>query len=133
MVRLEIGPFPSAGGREWIAQARLLVRMVRGGAPMPFAVPPEVLDEFEEYFVDWERAASADLFVWSREVDLAILRTLVTYWLNLAQMLADHPENQPPGSAEARVFYRTLSAAILGQLVREDPASAVLEERWPPI
>ena len=130
-MRLEIGPFPSAGGQEWIAQARLLVHFLRAGAPMPFSVPPEVLDEFERYFDDWERAAEVEPFVWSREVDLVLLRTLVTYWLNLAQMLADHPERQPAGSDEARVFYRTLSAAILAELVREDPDSRVLEERWP--
>ena len=37
-MRLDIGPFPSAGGQEWIAQARLLTRLV--------------LDEFERYFDD---------------------------------------------------------------------------------
>jgi hypothetical protein len=46
-MRLEVGPFPSAGGREWIAQARGLVQILRVNAPMPFAVPAEVLDEFE--------------------------------------------------------------------------------------
>ena len=37
-MRLEIGPFPAAGGEDWIAQARKLVRFLRAGAPMPFAV-----------------------------------------------------------------------------------------------
>jgi hypothetical protein len=65
-VRLDIGPFPSVGGLEWIAQARLLVRVLRKGAPLPFAVPPEVLDEFERSFDEWAAAASdeAQPFVW---------------------------------------------------------------------
>ena len=130
-MRLDIGPLPAEGAQEWIDQARFLVRLLRAGAPMPFAVPPEVLDDFETYFVDWEIAAKAEAFVWSRDVDLAALRTLMQYWLNLAQMLADHPENQPPGSIEARVFYRNLVAAILDELVAADPDSAPLKARWP--
>ena len=46
-MRVDIGPFPSGGGQEWIAQARMLVALVRGGAKLPFADPSEVLDEFE--------------------------------------------------------------------------------------
>ena len=130
-MRIEVGPFPSDGGQEWIAQARLLVGYLRAGAAMPFAVPPEVLDEFSAFFDDWERAAEVESFVWSREVDVVLLRALMTYWFNLAQMLVDHPEHQPPGSSEARVFYRTLVAAILAMVAREDPAFQVLEERWP--
>lgn len=132
-MRLEIGPLPAAGGQEWIAQARLLVSFLRAGVSMPFAVPTEVLDDFESYFADWEEVAATEPFVWTREVDLVALRSLMQYWLNLAQMLADHPENQPPGSPEARVFYRNLSAAILAALVAEDPDSAPLQERWPHI
>ena len=129
---LEIGPFPSVGGHEWITQARLVTRLVRKGAPLPFAVPPEVLDEFEVMYDDWERAAEVEPFVWSREVELVVLRPLMTYWFNLAQMLVDHPEHQPPGSLEARDFYRNLVAAILADLVRQAPEEfAVLEERWP--
>ena len=130
-MRIEVGPFPSEGGQEWIAQARLLVGYVRAGAELPFAVPPEVLDECSAFFDDWERAAAVEPFVWSREVDVVLLRALMTYWFNLAQMLADHPEYQPPGSLEARVFYRTLVAAILAVVARADPAFQVLEERWP--
>ena len=133
-MRLEIGPFPSVGGHEWITQARLLTSIVRKGAPLPFAVPPEVLDEFEEMFDDWDRAVEAESFLWSREVDLVLLRPLMTYWFNLAQMLADHPEHQPPGSVEARVFYRNLVAAILAELVRQAADEfTVLQERWPPL
>ena len=132
-VRLDVGPFPSLGGHEWIAQARLLVRLVRGGAPLPFAVPPEVLDEFDRYFDDWEVAAAVEPFTWSRQVDLVLLRALMTYWFNLAQMLADHPEHQPPGSPEARVFYRNLSASVLAQLAARDPDFRTLQERWPQI
>jgi hypothetical protein len=131
-MRLEIGPFPSAGGHEWIAQARQLVQLLRAGAPLPFAVPTEVLTEFEHYFDDWACAAADDgEFVWSRDVDPAVLKALVTYWFNLAQMLVDHPEHQPPGSMEARVFYRNLSGAILAQLAEEDPEFRALAERWP--
>jgi hypothetical protein len=130
-VRLDIGPIPAAGALEWIAQARLLVRAIRSNAPMPFSVPPEVLDQYEQYFREWEVAATCDPFVWSSEVDLAVLRTNTTYWLNLAQYLADHPELQPEGSSEARDFYRNLSAAILAALSAADPEAGVLEERWP--
>jgi hypothetical protein len=130
-MRLDVGPFPSAGGREWIAQAQGLVRILRVNAPMPFAVPPEVLDEFESYFEDWVVAAGTEPFVWSRDVDPVVLRALMTYWFNLAQFLADHPENQPPGSLEARVFYRNLVAAVLASWVAQEPDAKVLEERWP--
>lgn len=133
-MRLDIGPFPSAGGQEWIAQARLLTSLVRKGAPLPFAVPPEVLDEFEEMFEGWEQAAEVEPFVWSREIDVVLLQPLMTYWFNLAQMLADHPEYQPSGSTEARVFYRNLVAAILAELVRQAPDEfSALQERWPPL
>jgi hypothetical protein len=130
-MRLEVGPFPSAGGAEWIAQARFLVRLLRKDAPLPFQVPTEVLDEFESYFDDWDGAAATEPFTWGRDVDLAVLRPLMTYWFNLAQMLADHPEHQPPGTLEARVFYRNLSSAILTALVAEDPSFRTLAERWP--
>jgi hypothetical protein len=132
-MRLEIGPLPSVGGLEWIAQARLLVDVVRAGAKLPFAVPPEVLDEFGRFFDDWERGAGVEPFVWAREVDPVLLKALMTYWFNLAQMLADHPEHQPPGSLEARVFYRTLVAAILSELCAADPEYKVLRERWPQV
>ena len=59
------------------------------------------------------------------------VRALLTYWFNLAQMLADHPEFQPPGSVEARVFYRNLSAAIVGAVAELDPDMAALRDRWP--
>lgn len=130
-MRLEIGPFPSAGGQEWIAQARLLVGFLRAGVELPFAVPPEVLDSFERSFAEWEEAVETDPFVWSAEVDVVEFRTLMQYWLNLAQYLADHPENQPPGNPEARQFYRNLVAGILAALSAADPESAVIEERWP--
>ena len=82
----------------------------------------------------WEQAAEAESFVWSREVDLVVLRPLMTYWFNLAQMLADHPEYQPPGSIEARVFYRNLVAGVLAELVRQAPEEfTALRERWPQI
>jgi hypothetical protein len=132
-MRLEVGPFPSAGGQEWIVQARGLVRGLRSTPGLPFTVPAEVLDEFEAYFEEWGRAASSEPFVWSREIDLTALRTLMTYWVNLAQYLADHPENVPSGSSEARAFYRNLSAGILAALAAEDPAAKVLQERWPEI
>ena len=130
-MRLEIGPFPSAGGHEWIAQARMLVGFLRAGFELPFAVPPEVLEEFDRYFDDWEDAASSEPFLWSREVDLGVLRPLMTYWFNLAQMLVDHPEHQPPGSPEAREFYRNLSGAILVELAKADPDFRALQQRWP--
>ena len=109
----------------------MLVGLLKAGAPMPFAVPPEVLDEFERFFEDWDRAADVDPFVWTREVDPVLLKALMTYWFNLSQMLVDHPDNQPPGSTDARVFYRTLVAAILAQLSDEDSDFKVLQERWP--
>ena len=90
------------------------------GGKSGVTVPPEVLDEFERCFEDWSLAAEVEPFVWTREVDDVVLRALMTYWFNLAQMLADHPEHQPPGSLEARVFYRTLVAAILAQLADTD-------------
>ena len=131
-MRLDIGPFPSAGGHEWITQARLVTSLVRKGAPLPFAVPPEVLDEFEQFYDDWDEALETDPFVWSREVELVLLRPLMTYWFNLAQMLADHPEYQPPGSIEAREFYRNLVDGVLAELVRQAPEEfTVLRDRWP--
>ncbi len=109
----------------------MLVRLLRGGAQLPFAVPPEVLTEFEDYLDDWDRAAEVEPFVWSQEVDLFIVRGMMTYWFNLAQMLVDRPEYQPPGSVEARVFYRNLSSAILAQLSQADPDFRAMAERWP--
>ena len=133
-MRLDIGPFFSAGGHEWITQARFVTGLVRKGAPLPFAVPPEVLDEFEAFYDEWEQALESDPFVWSREVDLVLLRPLMTYWFNLAQMLADHPEYQPKGSMEARAFYRNLVAGVLAEVVRQAPEEfEALQERWPPL
>jgi len=130
-MRLELGPFSSAGGREWVAQARSLVALLRAGPALPFAVPPEVLDVFEWDLDEWDRAAGEEPFVWSTEVEVDVLRTLMRYWVNLAQYLAENPHHRPPGTAEAQAFYRRLSSAILDALVAEDPGSAVLGERWP--
>lgn len=132
-MQLNIGPFPSVGGLEWIAQARLLTKILRKGAVLPFAVPPEVLDEFERYYADWSEAAADEQqpFRWQRDVELGTVRSLLTYWFNLTQMLVDRPEFQPPGSDEARVFYRNLVAAILAAVADVDPEAAVLRDRWP--
>jgi hypothetical protein len=45
---------------------------------MPFAVPPEVADEFGHFFDDWDGAAEGDPFIWSRDVDPVLLKALTT-------------------------------------------------------
>jgi hypothetical protein len=130
-MRLEIGPFPAAGGREWLDQATGLVDALRAGLELPFAVPDEVVDEFESYVDEWRAAAAGETFVWGREVDPGAVRTLMTYWFNLAQYLSDHPGTAPPVSAEAVAFYRRMVDAIVEALVLHDPRAAELRARWP--
>ena len=130
-VRLEIGPLPSAGGQAWLDQCRVLVSGLRAHGAGLFVVPPEVLEEFDRYFDDWEQAVATDPFVWSREVDRGALRTLMTYWLNLAQALVDHPEQLAGMAPEGVEFYRRLVSAILEAMVADDPSARTLQERWP--
>ena len=130
-MRIKVGPFPSAGGQEWLQQARAYVVALRRGHSLPFSVPTEVLDVFDRHLDEWAVLARTDPFEWSAEVDVVELRTLMTYWVNLAQYLADHPELQSGGPPEATRFYVDLTNAILGALTAEDEDARVLQERWP--
>lgn len=60
-------------------------------APLPFAVPPEVLDEFEVLFDEWERAAEVESFEWSREEARGFYRNRVA--AILADLARESPED----------------------------------------
>lgn len=130
-VRLKIGPLSSCAARAWLAYANEALDQVIG-VPLPFAVPAEVVSEFRSYLDAWSTAANGLEFIWSGEVEAARARTLMTYWLNIAQFMADGKiASRPIMTADAEGFYEALVEAILAALAAEEPVARVIDEQWP--
>lgn len=135
-MRVTIGPLPSGAATEWLTYANETLDHVRG-APLPFAVPPEVVEEFRSYLNAWTAtactaAADGVEFVWSGEAEAHRVRVLMTYWLNIARFLADGKlASRPVMTAAIENFYEAVVASILSALAEEEPVARVIEERWP--
>lgn len=99
---------------------------------LPFQVPPDVVVDFERYLDEWDAAAASDVFVWEGELDAFRVRLLMTYWLNLAKVLADRVHLQGPLMPDlAEPFYETLIDVILRGLAEEDEVAERLQKAWP--
>jgi hypothetical protein len=130
-LRLTLGPLPGDAARAWLRYADDALERVRQ-SPRPFAMPPEVVAEFRSYLDAWATAATAEVFSWKGEADAARVRTLMTYWLNMAQFMADGViEDRPMMTPPAEDFYEAVVTMILAALGDEEPAAEVIGERWP--
>lgn len=117
---IEVGPYTSAAARAWLANARQLLDFAGANrAQLPFDLPSEVIEELRWYVDGWDNAAQkSDVFRWSGEVDATKLRTLLTYWLNLARV-TDERHDVPTSPTLARVFYPGVVGELLDALEDE--------------
>ena len=116
---VELGPYRSDAASAWIAHARQLLDFASTSrAELPIEVPPEVIEGFRWYLDEWDNAADKrDDLRWSAEIEPTDLRTLLTYWLNLARVT---DERQLPISAQlASQFYPAIVADLLDALEKE--------------
>jgi hypothetical protein len=121
-VTFDIGPLPSTAARAGIEHALVELKHYRHGRnAMPFLLPPEIADRFEDYLLAWQELADeGDTFRLSCEVDVAVTRFLLTYWLN---MICLRPSQRdalgiPDRPADGDMFSRALGRAILGAIAR---------------
>lgn len=132
-MRLRLGPVPSSGVRAWVAYASRVLDLIDRLAPeLPFQVPPDVVADFRHYLDEWGAAARNDPFVWEGEPEAFRVRLLMTYWLNVAKVLADRAQvDGPQMPEESGPFYEMLVEAILGALAEEDETAERLQKAWP--
>lgn len=135
-VSVEIGPVDARSALAWVTNARRVVSILReGAAPLPFEVPVDVADQFDRYLAEWEAIASAGRsFSWSGTADSDEVRHLMTYWFNLATVLAERgPELGLTAPPEAEPFYVDLVRALTEALaeVDEERVGQTLRDSWP--
>jgi hypothetical protein len=134
-VHVEVGPLPSASARVWLHHARRVLGEARRG---DFAVPADVLTEFERYLDEWDAAAAAsETFRWQGQADPEVVEYLLHAWFNLAKansrrIDAGEDRRRPP---EAATFYRGLVRSLLDALAAEGRGSEDFAEElrtdWP--
>jgi len=115
-VLLTVGPVAGAAARSWTEHLLQNLAVVRERQHLlPFRLPKEVADDFEELLAAWRAAAMGkETFVWSTEMDEQQIVRLVRYWANLdaltdAQVRRLGLDWSP---AEARPFYAAVAAAV---------------------
>jgi CheY-like chemotaxis protein len=135
-VSVELGPVDAAAALAWVTNARRVVGILRErAAPLPFDVPVHIADQFDHYLAEWEAVAAAnDTFSWSGTADSDEVRHLMTYWFNLATVLAERgPELGLSAPPEAEVFYVDLVRALTEALADadEERVGQTLRDSWP--
>lgn len=85
-----IGPVDASAAVLWTEHELRNLQSLRANVTLlPFAVPPDVLDEIEGYVRQWRFVArSQPTFSWSALISRARLALLVRYWANL-DLLSD--------------------------------------------
>ena len=134
MVTVEVGPVSSGAARRWVDAARgLLLRLDRIG--VGFRVPGDASVRLAELIEEWTAAvATAEetgaAFRWSGSEDPATVRTLATYWLNLAELRPEDLEEVGMSwpTDEVRPFHLALAVGVADALAR-DRASAAFATR----
>lgn len=123
-VIFELGPLPANAARAGIEHALVELKHLRHGRnAMPFLLPPDIADRFEEYLLTWqEMTDESDVFYSSCEEDVAMTRFLLTYWLNMISLRPGQREALaiPDRPAEGDMFFRALGRGILGTVARHD-------------
>lgn len=121
-VIFEIGPLPSTAARAGIDHALVELKHLRHGRnAMPFLLPPEIADRFEDYLLTWqEMSDDCETFTSSCEEEVSVTRFLLTYWLNMISLGAGQRAAlaMPDRPADADMFFRALGRAVLGAVAR---------------
>jgi hypothetical protein len=135
-VLVEVGPLPASSALAWLKYARGVLGELRTGVPV--AVPADVLDAFEGYVGQWERAAHAGpRFRWQGEADPEVVEYLLHAWFNVANALARRAVERgmtmtPP---EGQEFYDGLVRALLDALAGAGRGGTAFAEQlrsdWP--
>ena len=150
MVRVELGPLPSACAQVWLTHARTIIAKVQA-AEVPSETPPEVARAFDAYLREWQVVADAfdgflrewqaiadasSEFRWHVDIDPDELRHLATYWFELANLLFTQATELglPNLPAEGDPFYFELVAAMTDALVQAEDEARIgekLQRSWP--
>jgi CheY-like chemotaxis protein len=135
-VHIAFGPVPAASARQWVTDARTVLRKVRAaGDALPVVLPPEVEQAFVGYLDAWEeRARTSDPFEWEAEVDTDDARHLLVYFFSVLSLDDDlwAAYDLPFTSPVAQPFIDALSSAVLTALAEVDVEVAPsIKASWP--
>ncbi|HUP85219.1 MAG TPA: response regulator transcription factor [Acidimicrobiales bacterium] len=135
-MQIAFGPVPVASARQWITDARTVLRKVRAaGGSLPVELPIDVEEAFVGYLDEWEeRAGRADPFEWSADLDVEHARHLLVYFFSLLSLddetWAAH--DLPFTTPVAQPFIDALSDAVLTALAAVDTEVAPsIKASWP--
>lgn len=135
-MRVVIGPVDAAAAREWTAHMLANLEVVRSRRRvLAFALPDEVIDEFQQLLGEWRAAADRDdTFLWQADFDPDTVHHLVQYWANLDSLSDADVERLGIEWAplSARPFFDALATGVADALARsgeEDVFAALLVER----
>ena len=122
-VRVKIGPVAAATTIAWTENTRKIVAAVRTNREkMPFAVPLDVLEQFEGLLDDWTRTAERmDPFLWEGDEETPRVRLLVQYWVNLDALSDDDLTRMGVAKSgpEAAPFFDALVEGVVAALETE--------------
>jgi CheY-like chemotaxis protein len=120
-VRVEIGPAPGPAARAWLDAAVRTIETVRSRPDL--GVPADVLAGFDRYLGLWGEAMQDEVFAWSGEVEVALLRHLAAHWARLAAMARDGSgSGLVPAAPEGEAFFLALATGMADALARADDA-----------
>jgi hypothetical protein len=139
VMRVQVGPLPSAGVGLWIAYARTVVtRVIVHPEELDGRVRPSTIEAFEGYLDQWDAvAASGPTFLWTIEITPEAVRSLGSAFLEIAEHLAQAATRRgyPIAPPEGDEFYHAMVSAFLDALSQEDGENRALadslRESWP--
>jgi hypothetical protein len=136
VTRIAVGPVPSDSTIAFVTQARKQLADVDHAAVLTTALTPDLVEAFEGYLDDWDRAAHAGPDMqWSIEVDADYLEFAVNGLFQIVRYL-EEVGDLTIGPDDARLpFYRALVSGLLHALESEDESNLEYAEQlrafWP--
>lgn len=134
---VHVGPVPAASALEWIDNTARIIGAVRAHPELTdSAVPPDVLDTFDEYLAIWREIAQAKPeFVWAATAEPSEVHRLIEAWATIDRI----PDEQLAAVGLAwspdlgRAFYQAATQAIMEALARHEATLELarrLEPQW---
>lgn len=134
---VRVGPVSSGSVTLWVAYARTVLGQATV-RPGEHAVPDELIEGFEAFLDEWDRAADGGAeVVWEHELDPEQVRYLAHAFHRIAVGLAAEAERRgfPIAPPEGDEFYQCLVLALLDALERDSEPmrefAVELRTTWP--
>ena len=136
VTRISVGPVPSASTLAFVTQARKQLADVDHAAVLTSALTPDLVEAFEGYLDEWDRAAHRGVEMkWSVDVEPDYLEFAVNGLFQIVRHL-DETGDLSIGPADERLpFYRALVSGLIHALECEDATNLEYAEQlrqfWP--